>query len=386
MAVRPFLAETHPVLAGCSIRLSHRKDPRLQKLAEKAVATTTGSGPPVMHKGGTHTLSYPSFMDLPPELRLHILTYTDLVTPFREVEWNPSHGWYFRYEMPYCLMYRHPRDTHGSLGVNCPKSTSWWQDDTPYLACWERSDPSGCYCRAYHTAYSTIHRCDCWAPPKSIFLVSHAMRQDAKQVFFGHNRIIVAPTGGVISETVSGSPERLPISVFLTGIIPKDALRYLRFLELVFPPFGKERPCAFCPAQSTEWHDWNETLEKVKDDLNLPKLTIRVYFAASLPPFEDHGHEIVPSWRRQMTGVQSQAIQTSYLDTISPLKRLRGLGRFFAHLADPSLWVEGRELVEETGLPALEHEVERVVMGDWYDSSAAGKVEETWSRWLEDHG
>lgn len=32
------------------------------------------------------------FLDLPKELRPQILTYTDLVTPLCEVEWNPKKG------------------------------------------------------------------------------------------------------------------------------------------------------------------------------------------------------------------------------------------------------------------------------------------------------
>lgn len=380
--VQPFLAEPEPVLAQCSIRLSHRWDLELQRLAERAVAATTEYDGPPRNLPGGKTLSSFRFLDLPTEIRHHILAYTELVTPFHEVEWNPSHGMYFRYKMTADITNPNPHSIHGSYGAS---NGLWRISETPYLACWEFSYPSGCFCSAHHAAYSTVHRCTCWAPPTPIFLASRAVREDALQIFFSRNRFVVAPTGGETRKAVSTSPTRLPISMFLTEVIPKEALRFLRFLEIVFPAFGELEPCAFCPSESLEWHDWIQTLESVKDKLDLPKLTIRAHFAWWLPAGGVGGFASAPPYRAHMTEAQSQAIQQSYSDTLTPLRTLRGLSRFFAHLPDPTEWVEGPGRGDEGGMPVLEQKIERMVMSDEYDSAAAGKAHQTWSRWFEDH-
>lgn len=110
-----------PLLAGCSIRLSGRRDRELSKLAEQKIQMLTGSWPP------RTTTSKPfRFLELPTELREHILAFTDLATPWHEMEWNPSGGMYWR--DPYGWLvgeWRTPQDAHGSRGEHPGYDDPW---------------------------------------------------------------------------------------------------------------------------------------------------------------------------------------------------------------------------------------------------------------------
>lgn len=360
VAVQPFLKETQPPLAGCSIRLCRKVDINLQRLAERAVRNVTHGVSDRTQDDMFEKTSSSTFriLDLPSELQHHILSFTDLVTPFGEVEWNPSTGMYYRYR----------------FGDGLREPT--------YRACWEFSYPSGCYCRSYHSAFSNIHRCQCWAPSTPIFLVSKAIREVALQVFFGLNRFIV--TSGVTWNCACEPPERLPISIFLKGVIPADGYQFLRFLEVVFPPFGQEGPVDYCAPTSAAWRDWVRTLDYVKDKLDLPKLTVRVYFASWLPA---DGPEDIPPYRAYIdkNDAYVRAVKKSYLDVILPLKRFRGLKGFFAHLPCPTEYAEGPHQGRVLKLVSLEREAERVVMGYEYDAFSAGKSDIVESVWSEIH-
>ena len=60
---------------------------------------------------------------------------------------------------------------------------------------------------------------------------------------------MVAPTRDITWQAINSRPVRLPIFVFPTKAVPRDGLRFLRFLQVVFPPFGEHDPRAFCPPQ-----------------------------------------------------------------------------------------------------------------------------------------
>ena len=149
--------------------------------------------------------------------------------------------------------------------------------DTAYrdLLCWRRSCPRGCYCRR-HAAFSSSIHCSCWVPPRAIFLVSRSVREDALCVFYSRNRFVVLPAGAKTWLAVSSAPDKLPPSTFLRHVVPKDALRFLRHLEIVFPSFGEDVQCDYCPLKSPQFLEWKQTLQQVKPLLDLPKLTVRV--------------------------------------------------------------------------------------------------------------
>lgn len=88
----------HPIIKfakfkRCVIRLSHNRDPALERLAE-ATALCAIRGQQSEESSNPRF----SFLDLPPEIRGQVLQYTDLVTPTKEVMWNPKDG----YSVCYC--------------------------------------------------------------------------------------------------------------------------------------------------------------------------------------------------------------------------------------------------------------------------------------------
>jgi len=69
-------------LRKCHVRLNEKYNQQLADIAERAVLLSTRHHP--------CNLAAFRFMDLPPELRQHVLSYTDLVAPLHEVQW--THG------------------------------------------------------------------------------------------------------------------------------------------------------------------------------------------------------------------------------------------------------------------------------------------------------
>nr|POE94483.1 hypothetical protein CFP56_16723 [Quercus suber] len=384
MAVQPLLDSPALLLAGCSIRLCHKRNSDLQELAEQVVAATTGSRRVCMKQGSTPF----RYQDLPTEIQQKILGYTDLVTPFNEVEWNPFDGMYCRFGVN-TWQYKRPREQHGRLTKLGKYSR---MDELPYPKCSDHFYPAGCFCRSYHAVSSSVHSCTCWAPPSSLFLVSRLMTENARRVFYTSNKFVIVRHGEA-SRTVNKSDPQLPVSVWLNRVISEEALQYLRFLQIVLPPYGEDQPCKYCPSQSTEWLEWVSTLQRIAPKLDLPKLTIYVYFVAYRPGEPSFR---APQYRKQMTHDQSYAIQKCYVDIISPLKRLglSGLRAFFTHLPNPArfsdCWNGGvpnaarfsDKYRDKFDLPELEQELETIVMGDGYDALAAGKIEREESHWL----
>ena len=100
----------------------------------------------------------------------------------------------------------------------------------------------------------------------------------AREVFFEQNRFIIVPEGNVRS-VVDHLPERVHAEKFLRELVPRRAMRHIRTLELVFPPFQTPSTSPF--------EEWEETLKAVRKHLNLPHLTIRLCFADKGPPCLD---------------------------------------------------------------------------------------------------
>ena len=345
----------------------------MEALAQKAVEALV---PPREVPGTDRPRRDPSpfrFLALPPELRQKILQYTDLVTRWREVEWNPHHALYYSRAKDIHHATEVPDSLYGN--ANIAKNQALWRPE--HLSswfCWERTLHRGCFCKSYHAAYSSAVQCKCWAPPTPLFLVCKLMREDAMQVFFSHNRFVIAPecVGPEKIGVVETSPVRLPISIFLSDVVPTEALRHLRFLDIYFPAFGDELPCDYCPAGSPEQLDWIDILESVKDKLSLPNLTLRVSFGVHP---EDNPDACWGPFRRHMSGRQGQDYKNCYIDTLAPLKAFNGrLKRFFAHLPDPqsSCYWEGEQY--DT---ALERIVENMVMGEGYQAIGKSEVPES---------
>ena len=205
---------TAPSLASCAIRLAQIPDHTLQTLARETATTNTS---PNSHTNPT--TPFP-FLLLPQELRRHILSFTDLVSPLQEIQYSTTKAYHIHYSTWCCGKEDCPPHVHRA----CPRRN-----------CWQRAQGQiGCFCTVVHAAFWT--ECRCWRPPTPIFLVSMEMRDLAREVFFGENRFVLVPEGGA-RNVVDRLPEQIYAEKFLREVVPTDIMKYIRTLELVFPPF-----------------------------------------------------------------------------------------------------------------------------------------------------
>lgn len=374
--VQPLLNVTKPCLAKCRIRLSAHKHLELQRLAQQAVEALVAPAKRVESSSdGSVTKSFP-IMDLPVEIRRLILQYTDLVAPHAEVEWNARHRCYYRRPALRSVLREEEAPLCGSASwvesVQRNQKNCWRPEHLSSWTCWNDSWNRGCFCRAYHSAYSSSIFCYCWAPPTPLFLVCKAIRQDALQVFYSCNHFVIAPDCVDFERlgVVDVAPERLAPSIFLREVIPQEALRHLRRLDFVFPAFGDTKAVAYCATNSGCQQDWLSALNSAKDSLTLARLSVRVSFG-----FHPHSH---PSgwgeYRQAMTQEQRRQYKDCYKSTVSPLRAWRGLARFYVHLPDPqmSCWWSG-----ELRDAALEQEIEKWVMGADYEAEGKSDMAQT---------
>ncbi|KAK4149911.1 hypothetical protein C8A00DRAFT_46578 [Chaetomidium leptoderma] len=359
-----------PRLKNCHIRLCGTRGSRLQHLAQEAALRARGIAS--LESPAPSRSFSPYLVNLPRELRLRILEYTDLVTPYKQVLWSRvSRGYY---GSGHCK----PEFHHGCQFNRCCE-TPWPQPSV------------GCFCRCWHTAFSS--RCKCWAPPTPLFLVCRTLYSEASLVFYRENRFIVVdgPSRNPFMPWPPGDypHESFAVSQFLRHVVPRHCLGYIRFLELAFAPFTPghlSRPRDEHPALQ----DWSETLGWVKDKLNLPALTIRLVMAGSL--------DFPPEGSGKMTRAQGKEVLATYTRVLSPLQRLDpgsdgGLARFYAELAWPFRWTrwaasklewpkreQGWDWLKSKDRE-LKRRAEHFVMGERYERVSAAAGEPQWSVW-----
>lgn len=390
MVVQPLLEGQSSRLAGCSVRLSHRKHEELQKLAETAVRLACGNThDPISHrdsatKRNSHAFR---FFDLPHELRQQILAYTDLVTPSAEVEWSRSSGLNYRYR----TFYDYDKTPSAQYLQGLPIGYHLLADSFPpqQSPCWTRSSLLGCYCRARHSAASSTYQCDCWEPPTSLFLASRALRDDAITVFFSKNRFVVAPEPADLgSELERSHAHRIPALDFLTSSVSRPGLMFLRFLDLNFPPLLRSREMDFTTTGRVELEHWHSAIAETAKHLVLPKLTLRILFATWWGPDGMFGiyEEELTNWtyRHVMGDGDAETMRSACRDVLAPLRSLKGLRRFFVHFQDP-LHPSFDDGTRASLLANEEGEMERYVTGSNYDAFAVGKAEEPLSDWMKEH-
>ncbi|GAO16502.1 hypothetical protein UVI_02010910 [Ustilaginoidea virens] len=339
-------------LADCAIRLSKRPDMELQSIARQFALQAMGK-----------VAQEPAFrfMDLPREIRLQVLEETDLQIPDGEVEWSPLQGYHAAAASTFC----------GQEYV----CFSGYLDD-PFLK-------QGFFCAQRHSSFS--QHCHCWCPPTALLLCSRRLREEALGVFFRSNRFTVVPKNGCtlpVRKVQDEPDDRLEASIFLRNVVPFQALSYLRFLEIVFPPFDYE----FLPPNHTAYRDWIELLDFLSGVLSPSQLVLRVHFA----DYDSTGYKRT-YFRVNMTPAGSEAIARAYERTLMPLEKLRrSLKCLFIHLANPWSWasasIQDIDVVRREArvhMQATEQRLEKLIMADdGYDGVARGKNSEKKSRWL----
>ncbi|KAK0664647.1 hypothetical protein QBC41DRAFT_376237 [Cercophora samala] len=359
-------------LANCHVRLCRKTNSRLQQIADAAVKHARGitqTAPDALTQPCLSSSTAPSashLLNLPQELRLRILEYTDLVTPWNEVTWS-RHG---RTSRKYTLC-----RVGCEYGATCPPEV---HNGCQFVECWT----IGCFCRLQHSAASDS--CQCWAAPTDLFLICRTLYLDAQVVFFSQNLFVVHDYDSSAPSDVPDHKELLPCqypfdrfaaSEFLRDVVPKGCLGMLRSLEVVFPPYNWE---VWPGEDSPEQRDWLATVGWAKDKLNLPGLALRVVMA-------DVSEWGAPDDRVDMTAEQNRAILQAYDRIIAPLglwgrrnsSSDKVLARFCASLVEPSKhtysiedpsWEEERSREVED---QLKEKAERLVMGDelWEERS-----------------
>ncbi|KAH7368164.1 hypothetical protein B0T11DRAFT_276557 [Plectosphaerella cucumerina] len=179
------------------------------------------------------------FMDLPQELRLHILRYTDLVTPRKSVTWDLAHGYRLSIDM----------FSHFAQPPNIP--------------CLVESG-NGCFCRRVHAVWSP--RCGCWENPASLFLVSRQMTEDARVVFYGENVIDLAANN---AEERSGE---YTATTFFGRVLCPETVRHLRDLKIASFNCNDEKG-----GETASVEGWRRVRDELvrSGELRLRRLTIQ---------------------------------------------------------------------------------------------------------------
>lgn len=353
-------------LRRCVIRLGHDPDPILEKLAEETALRATG------HQVDESGLRF-RFLDLPQEIRDQVLQYTEPVTPIKEVMWNPKDG----YSVCYCIS-SFDEEAEAFFGEDSAIRHSF-----KFRNCWATAGV-GCFCRRFHAVSSSM--CHCWFPPRSLFLMCRDILNDARKIFFSKNRFIITSSKGpnVIAE---GTPQRLEASVFLTNVVPFTSLRWLRSVELVFPPFEEDYLRATDPAYS----GWLQTIDHVKKELCIPMLNLHVHIA---DPQTDNGSVVGGlTYRPNLRKEQAQIILAMYMRTLKTLPPLDKFKSFTMHLVMPWGWDQtgyhrskrNHETMEayEKRRMHMEKVVGRSIVGEYIDQVLTNSNARSDSQWLE---
>lgn len=365
-----------PKLRHCSLRLCRSPNPELKQLAHETTLRARHMIPP-SSSWTPATLETPPpgpsrFLALPIELRQRILQFTDLITPWTEVHWSPQDGRRFVLGSTYC-------ENHEHRDQICPPSR---HHGCHFLSC-ERTYPRptpGCFCGTYHSASSSSIACRCWAPPTALFLVCKTLYKDAQSVFFSGNRFVVFDRQSHLpwkrdvdwddeeEEAQGYLNQRFGASRFLRDIVPTDSLRYLRFLELVYPAWDAHiwplegQPCL---------GEWIDTLAWARDHgLNGAGLTVRMV-AMDASDWEQ------PLSRKLMTPEQGVQVIAGYMRLIGCLGK--DLKQFYAQLVSPWRWTEGERGSENAVAITerkLKEKAERSVMGNRYLPSSDSREPE----------
>ncbi|KAI1774983.1 hypothetical protein F4818DRAFT_57464 [Hypoxylon cercidicola] len=362
-AVLQPLRDSIGVLKDCEIQLHHKRDnARACEIAWEASARAKGFDPNL--RTGPFRFFY-----LPAEIRRRILEYSDLVTPLKEVCWDANHGFCIKISQAGCG----GDDCDASLYRGCR-----------FLFCEPLDGPeTGYICRRYRSGYSS--RCQCWVAPRALFLVNRSFYGEAMQVLYSCNRVVFVPSDGFRScFGTDNIPTRLDASKFITRHMWPGVLNNLRTIEFLLPAANPASDVSGEPYYS----DFCFAIDHLKAHADIPKLTVVLYFASAGSVM----HGDLDCIRRELAksgGDEAVALRT-YAQLCSCLKTLRCMRRFFVHLEWGWHWyfehsrIDFHSQYEDLNkkVNKMESWLEKLVMGDDYNSESAGKITDQPSIWL----
>lgn len=237
-----------------------------------------------------------SYEKLPSEIRLHILKYTDLVTPANKVYWGPKKRYHVKWS--WCS---------GSGSGSCRPPYDGCHPNS-HAACKRPGDGSGVGCPCIHehrpckdcSHYSCQFR-GTWQPPRGLFLVGRAFYAEVQAVFFSQNVFVLHNDAKCwcwhpYVRAGPGYPhvpplDRLVLSEFLSQRLATDSLGHVRFIEGCWDgQQGCSRHLDSRHSDARVWiqavrKDWEATVDAVSDKLNLSVLTVS-YWLHDPPPLK----------------------------------------------------------------------------------------------------
>lgn len=362
LAVLQPLEDFPGVLKDCELRLHHQKNDKTIRTLAWEVASRARGFDPGLRARPFH------FFDLPPEIRHHVLKYTDLVTPFTEIYWSANRGF---------------RIARARSRCGCDECDASFHRGCRYLWCTQPSSSlTGRICTKYRSGYSS--RCSCWVAPRGVFTTSRAFYREAIRVLYSCNRIIIVPSEGLRSclSTYKGR-KRLDIARFITRHTWPDVLHSLRNIELVFPAIQHNQGTI---DYDSNYADLCFAIDHLKAHANIGQITIIIHITTASSVLQGDQQSIHRAFVKS-GGAWTVAVQP-HRQLLSHFKQLRGMKRFFVHLEWGWRWcvehpyVGPRHDSLDVEIHGFESQLEKFVMGDDYRSETVGKVKEQPSIWL----
>lgn len=186
--------------------------------------------------------------------------------------------------------------------------------------------------------------------------------------------------------------------MFLKNIVPFTSLRWLRSVELVFPPFEEDYLRATDPA----YNDWLQTIEHVEKELCMRMIDLHVHMA---DPETDDGKVVGGlTYRPNLKKEQMRKVISMYVRTLKTLPLLNQFRSFTMHLAVPWGWDETgyhrsnrshermqfyekkrMHIQEMLGRSIVGENIDQVLM-DSSRRSDSQWLELTWTQWVQTIG
>lgn len=272
------------------------------------------------------------FLSLPREIQLNVLDHSELAN-HTIVEWGPKKRYH----------YRDPWECYG------------W--DETHSVCWWR------LCTKRGAAFNTF--CKCRLPRfQNYFLVSRTFTAVARPVFYRAHEFRVLPTSPERAAALAGrllkaSSPKLTLLSFLNRR-PLQSISSLRHLTIVVPPLDS----TYLFESGAGWREWSQSIEILAQLSELRLTRLEIHFS------DQHYRE--NSTLEEMDDVVNQSIMSAYRRLLEPLVKMRSkLCALLVYRAYPSQ-NEDEDLVRHAEARSLE----KMVMGDDYDSAEWGKAGE----------
>lgn len=321
-----------PTLRTCGIWLNHRRIPDLAAfIKDKVEELTRGKAGDVKIDDRVDKEKIPfRYLDLPPEIRCRILSFTDLCAS-PHLEWKPINFALDHFEPPQkaaCDCHRFEDYLGKGAHIDgCMKpcieitysgmaGLEWEPDHRKHCcACsldaptWDRpdckvnSDPYVCIldCPS-HSSYIKVEK-PVWKPScHPLFLVSRQVRQDAIPVFFKTRKFVITSRGILPLRHLNRYPAsyqpwtrplplpRTELSLFLS-CMPKQALRHIRRLEWLL-----SSPETYRQFPRKAYFDYLDTIELMIQAMTLGNLTLIINVRAAYVRDHDRDKYIQFIW------------------------------------------------------------------------------------------